>query len=423
MPSPATLTQFTRLLRGWSLRRWAASAVAATTAVLMIALVVGYASVTSAYNKIDHQSMGDLGTRPQIVRASHQSPVNILVIGSDTREGGNAEYGASVGGQRGDVTMLLQLSADRTRATGVSIPRDSMVQMPACIKADGSMSKPQLQMFNAAYALGGVNCTIRTVEHLTGVYIHHFVIVDFAGFKAMVDALGTVPICVPHAVNDPKSNLVLPAGRHLVGGETALAFVRNRTLGQGGDLGRVKRQQMFIGTLIEQARSRQVLTNPAKLMRFLNAAAGSLTTDDQLDRNEMISLARSVRQIGMDNITFITVPTTSYAPDPNRLAWSDQAQVLWQALRTDTPIGQMPAHQQGQAGSAEAGNQQANVEPAPSQPGQNGHVQNNQGLGTQAPRAQVLPGDSVPDTRSGQAPDSPSYAQLHPTPASQNVCS
>lgn len=385
---------FSRLgswLRTKGLRRWVVGGAAALVMTLTLALVVSYASLSSAFDKIGHQSLGDLGQRPHITTAAGTSaPVTILLIGSDSRAGANASYG-KVEGQRADVTMLLQISGDRTRATAVSIPRDSMVDMPSCQKADGTWSHPQTQMFNAAFALGGPTCTIRTVEHLTGVYINHFVIVDFSGFKAMVDALGTVPICVPEDVNDPhKSGLVISAGRHDVDGATALAYVRNRTMGQGGDLGRVKRQQQFVATLVNEATSRGVLTNPPTVMRFLKAAAGSLTTDDGMQRSEMISMARTLHSIGMDHITFLTVPVTGYAPDPNRLAWAPQAEVLWQALRTDTPLPAPSA--------------------ASSSPSSN------------ATRAMHISSSNSDAPTLESAPDSPRYSHLNPSTATLDAC-
>ncbi len=378
------------------LRRWAAGLLAGFVLVAMVVVTVGYASVTSAFEKINHQALGDLGARPQILTVGSERPMNILLIGSDTRVGGNASYGQAVTGQRADVTMIVHLSADRTRASAVSIPRDSMVELPSCPKPDGTWSSPHTQMFNAAFAIGGVTCTMRTVEKLTGIYLDHFVIVDFSGFKTMVDALGTVPICVPQDVHDVgKSNLVISAGRHEVDGETALAFVRNRTMGQGGDLGRVKRQQQFLATVINEASSRQVLTNPAKLMRFLNAAASSLTTDDGLDRSTLVSLARTLHGIGMDHITFVTVPTTTYAPDPNRLAWADQADPLWHSLRTDTVLPGTP----GSTSTAST---------------------------TSAARAMQAPGANVGSTGStvepDPAPDSPDYSRLRPSTAAQDAC-
>ncbi len=221
----------------------------------------------------------------------------------------------------------------------VSIPRDSLVPIPGCRRRDGSRTEPALDLFNSAYAHGGSACVIRTLERLTDIRVDHHVVVDFAGFKRMVDALGTVPVCVPRDVHDPKSGLELRAGHHDADGETALAYVRNRTLDGTGDLGRIRRQQAFLAAVVQKATSGGVLTNPARLYRFLDAATQSVTTDPELaNLNELRKLAQEVRGVGPNHVRFLTVPNRPHPADPNRVQWSAQADELWQALRTDSPL-------------------------------------------------------------------------------------
>ena len=273
-------------------------------------------------------------------------PLNILVVGSDTRAGDNDFIGGADKGEgRSDTTLVLHVAADRSRAMGVSIPRDSMVDMPDCTGLDGDEVPGGTRQFNDAYTIGGVACTQRTVEQLTGIRIDHYVVVDFAGFRQIVDALGTVEICLPEAVNDPLSKLDLPAGRQRVDGTTALGYVRTRHgLGDGGDLGRVARQQTFISAVLQEATSAGTLTNPKKLYDVLDVATRSVTVDPGLGSlTELASLARLVRSIGLDNISFVTVPTTEYPPDPNRLEWSTQATQLWRAVRKDRPVTTEPS--------------------------------------------------------------------------------
>ena len=139
---------------------------------------------------------------------------------------GNGNIGGETPGLS-DTTILLHLSADRERAYGVSIPRDAMVERPECERKDGQGTDPGgLSMFNAAYAVGGPACTIKTVEELTDIRVNHFVVIDFNGFKNMVDALGGVPVCVPEEVNDTIGNIYLPAGTYEVKGQQALDYVR-----------------------------------------------------------------------------------------------------------------------------------------------------------------------------------------------------
>lgn len=267
-------------------------------------------------------------------------PVNVLVMGSDSREGANGFIGGVKDGARSDTAMVLHLSADRTWAAGVSIPRDSVVDVPDCVSAKGTTVPGSRRMFNDAFTTGGPACTQKTVESLTGIRIDHYVVVDFAGFKNIVDALGTVPICLPQAVDDPKHGIHLPAGRSEVDGKTALAYVRERyKLGDGGDLGRIDRQQAFLSSVLQEATSAGTLTNPVRLYAFLDAATRSLTMDPQLSSLPTLTgFAREVQAVGLSRIRFLTIPVAEDPQDTNRLVWTAQAATVWKALRTDTPL-------------------------------------------------------------------------------------
>jgi LCP family protein required for cell wall assembly len=284
--------------------------------------------------------------RPQAapVRASSdgraQTALNILVIGSDSRDGDNRFIGGKADEGRSDTTLLLHLSADRTSATAVSIPRDSMVAMPTCTDRAGHPSPAGLRQFNDAYTIGGAACTVRTVEQLTRIRVDHYVVIDFAGFTNVVDALGGVGICLPAAVDDRSHHITLPAGRSRVNGTQALAYVRERyALGDGGDLSRIGRQQAFLSSVLQQATSAGTLGNPVRLYQVLDAATRSLTTDPGLaGLGQLTDLAAQVHAIGLGNIRFLTVPTGAYPADPNRVAWTAGAADLWRALRADRPI-------------------------------------------------------------------------------------
>ena len=215
-----------------------------------------------------------------------------------------------------------------------------MVERPSCVKEDGSTDPGGLSMFNSAYAVGGPACTQRTVEQLTGIRIDHFVVIDFAGFTNMVDALGGVPVCVPTEVNDTIGNIHLPAGSYEMSGEQALDYVRLRhELSENGDIGRMKRQQAFLAAMANKAISAGTLTNPVRLYSFLDAATKSLTTDPGLaSLKELSDLAGQVRDIGVEDIAFLTVPFETYEPDPNRLVWAPEAERLWERIRTDEDL-------------------------------------------------------------------------------------
>jgi LCP family protein required for cell wall assembly len=318
---------------------------------LAIVLVVVSSAFVIAYKKLEGNinaiSINDaLGNdRPDQVKVSGpKKPLNILVMGSDNRDG--TKIGGDTPGLS-DTTILLHLSADRSRAYGVSIPRDAMVERPECKSKDGKKTIPGgLTQFNAAYAIGGPACTIKTMEKITDVRIDHFVVINFAGFKEMVNAVNGVEVCVPEEVNDDVGHIHLPAGTYKVNGNQALDYVRVRHgIGaETGDIGRMKRQQTFIAAMVKKVVSKGTLANPVRLYRFLDAATKSLTTDTGFAHlKELASLGSSLKNIGLDNVQFITVPNQPYQPDPNRLEIAPQASDLWRKIRFDKPLGKLAA--------------------------------------------------------------------------------
>ena len=322
-----------------------------TGLLVVVVLILGAGSVTAfvAYQKlngnINHVDVSNLigpaKDRPQIV-AEDPKAENILVMGSDQRSGKNA---ANVAGARSDTTIVLHLAADRKSATLVSIPRDSMVPIPSCTKQDGTVVPAQtIAMFNSAFSEAGPACTIKTVEKLTKIRIDHYIVVDFSGFKNMIDALGGVKVCIPHAVDDPQSHLNLAAGTHTVKGEQALAYVRTRHgLGNGSDLERIDRQQAFISSMVKKVKSTGVLLRPDKLYNFLSAATSSLTTDFG-SLKSMAGLAQDVKGLPTKDVTFLTIPNEPWTQDPNRVQWKKSAGPVWRSLRFDQPLpGKGPA--------------------------------------------------------------------------------
>jgi LCP family protein required for cell wall assembly len=312
--------------------------------VLVVALTAGFFVYRHLEGNIDSLDVTEaLGTdRPEeiVPKDVEHKPLNILLLGSDTREGQTGNIGGDTPGLS-DTTILLHLSADRDRAYGVSIPRDLMVERPSCQRKDGNGEDPGgLDQFNAAYAIGGPACTIRTVEEMSDVRINHFVVVDFNGFKAMVDALDGVPVCVPQEVNDDIGKIYLPAGSYEVKGQQALSYVRLRhELSENGDIGRMKRQQAFLASMANKAISAGTLANPVRLYNFLDAATNSLTTDPGLASLQRLGgLAKQLKDIGLDKIQFLSIPFETYAPDPNRLQLAPAADDIWAKLRKDQSL-------------------------------------------------------------------------------------
>ncbi|MGH3344113.1 MAG: LCP family protein [Carbonactinosporaceae bacterium] len=321
--------------------RWRRT-VRVTSGVVAFLMVAGTVAAFAVYQQLSGNIGSEdvdskLGNRPEKLT---EGALNILLIGSDTRAGANAKYGAGISGQRSDTTILLHLSADRKDAVAVSIPRDSWVEIPSCPLPDGGSTEPQENRFNAAYTYGGSVCTIKTVESITDLRIDHHVVVDFAGFKSVVSALGGIEVCLPEAVDDPKSELHLPAGRSVVKGEQALAYVRTRTsMGDGSDLSRIERQQDFLSAAIQRMQSTELLLNPKRLYDFLNAATESITTDPGLDSlHKMYDLARSAKSLRPNEITFLTVPVYDRA-DGATVAFSEpSASEIFDALNRDDPL-------------------------------------------------------------------------------------
>jgi LCP family protein required for cell wall assembly len=307
---------------------------AGTTAVL----VLGGGGVGAwVYNDLDNNITGaDIDGKLGGDRPANLSPgsKNIMVVGSDSRDGANAKYGRDLTTMQSDTLMVLHLPANREWATVVSFPRDSWVEISACEKGDGGTSGPHPAKINEAFAIGGSGgevagaaaCSIKTVEDNTGLRIDNFMSIDFQGFKGMVDALGGIEVCPEQAIHDEDALLDMEAGCQNVSGEKALGYVRTRyAVGDGSDIGRIGRQQEFMETLAAKAKSK--LTSPTALYDFLQSATKSLTTDDALDGIDPIyDLASELKGIPSERLTFLTVPNYPREADVP----ADRANVVWQ---------------------------------------------------------------------------------------------
>ncbi|MEW2550010.1 LCP family protein [Streptomyces sp. NPDC047002] len=245
-------------------------------------------------------------------------PVNILLMGTDKRTGaGNEGYGDSGSVGHADTNILLHVSADRTNATALSIPRDLITDIPDCEtkESDGQTKvipgTPDTR-FNTSLGQDGRDpgCAMRTVEELTGVKVDHFMMADFNAVKTLSTAVGGVPICVAHAVDDPKSHLHLSAGEHTVEGEQALAFVRTRhSFGTGSDLSRIQVQQQFLSALLRKLKSKDTLSSPTKLASLAEAGTKALTVDTGIGSiKKLSSLGEEIAKVDPKNITFATLP-------------------------------------------------------------------------------------------------------------------
>lgn len=280
----------------------------------------------------------DIDNRPEVLYEGDGKPLNILVLGSDSREGDNdidAEDPAN--GARSDTTVILHISADRESAYGISIPRDSVVDRPDC-GDDNEIAGEEAAKWNAAFSVGGPLCVVEQVEQSTGIRIDDFVVIDFNGFKEMVDAVGGVEICVPVEINDPAKQIFVPAGTNVLRGDQALDYVRVRdNVGSESDLGRIKRQQNFMASMINGVVSSGTLTRPDRVIKFLSAATGSLLTSEGLDTvRELGDLALQLRRTGLDDIRFVTVPWEY--DDAYDVLWLPQSRTLFESTSMDEPL-------------------------------------------------------------------------------------
>jgi len=329
------------LSRGARRRRLLLTLVGALSALVL--LVSGSAWALTGYIN-DHIKRVDAGT----TGAGSTGPLNILVAGVDPRTGltHHEEVVLHVGNDvssNSDTLMLMHVSADRSRVTVVSIPRDSWVNIPG-----HGMNK-----INAAYGLGGAKLMVQTVEQATGMTINDYVEVDFLGFVKVIDALGGVNICLPQAVSDSYSGLDLSAGLHHVNGITALAYARDRHSFATSDLARIQDQQRLLSSALTQAIHSGLLANPVRLSSFISASLSALTVDQGMN---VSALADQMRGISARDVTFMTVPLANadYQTPTGEVAvqWDTQAAgQLFQALANDqnlaTPAPSGPSQAAG----------------------------------------------------------------------------
>ncbi|MFG2229706.1 LCP family protein [Streptomyces sp. NPDC048723] len=317
------------------------------TLLLVAVLILGtagagwwtYSHLNSNIDSVDlDQAIGD--NRPAKVVANAQ---NILVLGSDSRAGANADLDhGDVSGARSDTAMLVHIPEGRAKATAVSIPRDTLVTRPECKDGNGkTLPSAKRVMFNSVYSLAGPACVVNTVEQLSGVRVDHFVEVDFAGFKGLVDALGGVTVTLDKPMSGAKGGLKLDAGTHRLDGTDSLKFVRTRYgYGDGSDLGRIGLQQQFMLAMLSEIKKQDALGNPARLYKLADAGTKSLTTDSDLGSlTALADFAQSMKGVNPETMETIMLPVAYDKVDPNRVIVAEpQATQLWDAIRKDQQV-------------------------------------------------------------------------------------
>ncbi|NGN63332.1 LCP family protein [Streptomyces sp. A7024] len=295
----------------------------------------------------DALNLGDTGAKPAEPNAAGQQPLNILLLGSDSR---NTKEDLKLGGardtvgqkERADVQMLLHVSADRSDMTVVSIPRDTRVTIPKCTDNDDGKVYPETSdIINTSLSHGGPGCTVATWEKLTGIHIDHFMKVSFSGVVDMADAVGGVPVCVRDNVRDEKSGLKLTKGSHTIKGEQALQWLRTRHgFEDGSDIGRTHAQHLYMNSMIRELKAGAKLTDPGKLRSLAEAATKALTVDEGLGTvKKLYDLGNDIKRVPTSRITMTTMPRI---PDPQNptahVVPAPAAEQLFSLLRADKPI-------------------------------------------------------------------------------------
>jgi LCP family protein required for cell wall assembly len=272
--------------------------------------------------------------------------MQILILGSDTRDGLNGDYGTSDdsnGYGKSDVMMLMDISEDNKRVSVISFPRDLLVDIPECKDEKTKQTYPARSgvMINEAMGEAGIGCAVDTVNKLTGLKVDHFMMADFNAVKELSNAVGGVDVCISDAVYDPDSRLRLPKGTSAVQGEMALAFLRTRhAFADGGDLGRIKAQQGFLSSLTRKIKDEGTLSDPGRMLKIADVVTQNLTVDEGLASvPTLLTIGNRLKDIDISKVAFVAVPTTPALVDPNRLQIAEPAGAqLFSALQQDIDL-------------------------------------------------------------------------------------
>ncbi len=341
----------------------AGRALTALLAVLALALTGGAWQWQSAKNNmLNRVSALDPDSRDIVDPNAQFGDENFLIVGVDSRMGENVDMGAGTteeaAGARSDTVMLVNIPANRERVVAVSFPRDLAIEPMKCEPWDprtgeyGPITDPDSPMYgkdevyteyklNSAYAVGGPKCLVKVIQKMSGLYINRFMAVDFAGFAKMVDALGGVEVCSTNPLEDYELGTVLAhAGRQRVDGHTALQYVRARqvTTESNGDYGRIKRQQLFLSSLLRSMISKDVFFSLSKLNNVVNMFINDSSVDN-MDTKDLVNLGQSIQGIAAGRITFLTVPTTGYMDEyGNEHLREEDNRAIFDAIINDDPL-------------------------------------------------------------------------------------
>ncbi|WP_329386956.1 LCP family protein [Streptomyces sp. NBC_01716] len=305
--------------------------------------------------KKEDLTLGDKPMADHKANSAGQTPLNILLIGSDARD---SKENQKLGGAKetfggtplADVQMLLHVSADRSNMSVVSMPRDTMLKMPKCTDPDSGEVYPASTVdvqTNESLGRGGPGCTVAAWYELTGITIDHFMMIDFAGVVSMADAIGGVPVCVQENVHSRNaegkgSGLKLEKGENVIQGEQALQWLRTRYgFEDGSDLARTHAQHMYMNSMVRELRKGAKLTDPGKLMSLAEAATDALTVDTGLGGvKKLYDLAEELKKVPTNRITMATMPNVygEGAQAGRVFPKPEDAEQLFTMVRDDVPL-------------------------------------------------------------------------------------
>jgi LCP family protein required for cell wall assembly len=305
----------------------------ATVAAAALVLTGGaYQWSTSKNHRLNTISALDLGSRDIVDPNAQYGDEDFLIVGMDSRAGanGNMDVGTTedAGGARSDTIMLVNIPANRKRVVAVSFPRDLAITPIQCeawnpdtgeygplydadTKKWGSRNVYTETKLNSTFSFGGPKCLVKEIQKLSGLSINRFIAVDFAGFAKMVDALGGVEVCSTTPLKDYELGTVLAhSGRQLIDSKTALSYVRARnvTTENNGDYGRIKRQQLFLSSLLRSLISKETFFSMSKLNSVVNMFISNSYVDN-IKTRDLVQLGQSVQGMNAGHVSFVTVPT------------------------------------------------------------------------------------------------------------------
>lgn len=331
-------------------------------AAILVALLAFGATVAGAiwldFNNAVQSSKVDFHPQKkkqvEMIDPNAGKPITFLLIGQDTRDGANAALSGGTpedaGLHQADTTMVVQVAANREYVNIVSIPRDSLVDVPSCETSHGTIPAQYNVMFNSifstAYDVGGdlssaASCTVNAVNSLTGLDIQNFIIVDFQGLNNMIDAIGGVDVCIPMDTKDAYTDMDLKKGMQHLNGRDATNYARMRhgTGTDGSDIMRTTRQQYLVKSIFREAKKKSMLTQTSQLYQLAMSAIKSLNISSSMaDTSALAGLAMSMKNLNPEHIYAQTVPVVAAPSDPNRVVWTQDAQTLWKKLLHAQPL-------------------------------------------------------------------------------------